>query len=303
MATETGLSFLKRGATLRRPNNKRHGSASTTTTAHAGGAYEKGQQVKATRQPLGPWMIFCLVVTSCFPSPLLKCFGESAFSNAPAARSRAGRRADLFTPLDRRLTPSDLSSHAGLRTKERQTAWREKMGLLFVIALSMTAVGFLTFGFTKSVCGTPSLRYRSGDIGTGSMIFHGYAYDLDGFKHPAAAGIEGGSNPLYNLFDAGGKDGSFLFQTVNERCLDIITPAAGTGIPVSGEKLGWYFPCNIYNQWGTSAVNITGYAEGVLCHTQADARTQFAALKPLGQVYFTWEDLKNSTRNLGVYDG
>ncbi|KAL8286481.1 hypothetical protein RQP46_004498 [Phenoliferia psychrophenolica] len=260
MANETGLSMFKRGATLRRPNNKRRGSASTQQ-----GAHEKAPHAKPVKQPLGPWMIFCLIVTSCCPSPLLKCFG--------------------------------------LRTKDRQTAWREKMGLLCVIGLSMTAVGFLTFGFTKSVCGTPGLRYRSGEVDTGSMIFHGYTYDLNTFKHPAAAGIEGGSNPLYNQFDAGSKDGSFLFQTVNERCLDIIKPATGSAIPATGNKLGWYFPCNLYNQWGSSAVNLTGYAEGVLCHTQSDARTQFAALSPLGQVYFTWDDLKNTTRNLGVYDG
>lgn len=167
----------------------------------------------------------------------------------------------------------------------------------------MGAVGYLTFGFTTTVCGTPALRYRSGDVDTGSMIFQGYDYDLDSFQHPSAAGIEGGTNPLYDLFDAGGKDGSFLFQTVNKRCLGIITPASGSAIPVDGEKLGWYFPCNLFNQWGTSVVNMTGYSEGAMCHTQTDARTQFAALKPLGQVYFTWGDLKNSSRNLGVYDG
>lgn len=135
------------------------------------------------------------------------------------------------------------------------------------------------------------------------MIFHGYNYDLTNFSHPAANGIDGGSNPLYTEFNAGSMDGSFLFQTVNDKCLDIITPAAQTGIAVDGDRLGWYFPCNLYNQWGTSTVNLTGYAEGVLCHTQTDARSQFSALKPLGQVYFLWEDLKNTSRNLGVYDG
>lgn len=177
------------------------------------------------------------------------------------------------------------------------------MGLLAIVGLSMAAVGFLTFGFTKSVCGTPALRYKSGTISTGSMIYQGYNYDLDKFAHPAAPGIAAGSNPLYNLFGAASMDGSFLFQTVNKKCLNIITPAVGTGIKTNGQQLGWYFPCNLYNQWGSSAVNKTGYAEGVMCHTQTDARQQFSALKPLGQVYFNWSDLKNSTRNLGVYNG
>lgn len=190
-----------------------------------------------------------------------------------------------------------------MRTKDRQSAWREKIGLLAIIALSMAAVGFLTFGFTKSVCGTPALRYRAGSIEGGSMVFHGYNYDLNNFSHPAANGIEGGSNPLYTEFNAGSMDGSFLFQTVNDKCLDVITPTAQSGITHQGNQMGWYFPCNLYNQYGTSVRNLTDYAEGTLCHTQADARSQFAALKPLGQVYFLWDDLKNMTRNLGVYDG
>lgn len=135
------------------------------------------------------------------------------------------------------------------------------------------------------------------------MVYHGYNYDLDKFQHPAAAGIAGGSNPLYNLFNAAAMDGSFLFQTVNANCLGIIKPAVGTGIPSNGNSLGWYFPCNLYNEWGSSPVNKTGYAEGALCHTQANARARFNALTPLGQVYFDWSDLTNSTRNLGVYDG
>ncbi|BGP38745.1 Chitin synthase, class 3 [Rhodotorula kratochvilovae] len=271
MATETGLNLFKRGGTLRRPGS---GSGSGggggagklgKKNAHPGGAYERAQKAKMQKKPLGAWMIYCKIVTACFPAPLLRCFG--------------------------------------FKTKDRQSAWREKIGLLSIIAICMALVGFLTFGFTQSVCGTPSLRYRAGNIDTGSMIFHGYDYDMDGFRHPAAAGISEGSNPLYDIFDAGGKDGSFLFQKVNQKCLGIITPASGTGITHNGDEMGWYFPCNLYNQWGTSVRNLTDYAEGTMCHTQSDARVQFSQLKALGQVYFPWHDLKNSSRNLAVYDG
>ncbi|GAA6027796.1 hypothetical protein JCM8097_001722 [Rhodosporidiobolus ruineniae] len=260
MANETGLSIFKRGGTLRRPR----GGNKAGMQVLPGGAYERRQQAKQAKPPVGAWMIYCRVLTACFPAPLLRCFG--------------------------------------FKTKDRQDAWREKMGLLGVIALSMAAVGFLTFGFTQSVCGTPALRYHAGSIEGGSMIFHGYDYDFDNFSHPAAAGIEGGSNPLYDEFNAAGKDGSFLFQKVNEKCLGVITPASGTGITHNGDAMGWYFPCNLYDQWGTTPVNLTGYETGAYCHTQTDARQHFAALKPLGQVYFTWDDLKNSSRNLGVYD-
>ncbi|SGZ16977.1 BQ5605_C020g09085 [Microbotryum silenes-dioicae] len=263
MATETGLSMFKRGTTLRRPNNLQSGASNQAVKA--GGSYEKSRMSNMQKQPLGPWMVFCRVVTILVPSALLKCFG--------------------------------------LRSKDRRDAWREKIGMLCIIATCMAAVGFLTFGFTSSVCGTPPLRYRHNTIQGGSMIFHGYDYDLNNFTHVEAYGIGAGTNPLYSSFGAGGMDGSFLFQKVNEKCLDIITPTAGTGIPTSGNKLGWYFPCNLYNQYGTSTHNLTGYSEGRLCHTQADARTAFSKLKSQGQVYFEWSDLKNASRNLGVYDG
>jgi chitin synthase len=177
------------------------------------------------------------------------------------------------------------------------------MGLLVIICVGMLGVGFLTFAFTTTVCGQAPLAFPNGNIGGGSMIYNGYAYGMDKFEHPAAAGIAGGSNPLYTQFDASAKDGSFLFQKVNQNCLGIITPAAGTGIPSNGQELGWYFPCNLYNQWGSSSVNKTGYAEGVLCHTQSSARSQFTSLEQLGRVSFEWSDLQNTSRNIGVYDG
>lgn len=275
MAHETGLSILKRGATMRRL---------TKTSSTPDDRKSPSRLVKSKKEPIGPWMMYCYVITFCCPSPLLKCFGASLLIAIDG-----GAVLILVTP--------------GLRSKDRQRAWREKIGLLGIILLTMAFVGYLTFGFTNSVCGKPPLRYRTGKIEGGSMIYHGYNYDMDKFVHPPAAGINGGTNPLYDLFAAGGKDGSFLFQTVNEKCLGIITPATGTGIVSEGERMGWYFPCNLYNQYGSSPVNKTGYAEGRMCHTTSDARSQFSAMKPLGQVYYLWDDLKNSSRNLGVYNG
>ncbi|GAA5867216.1 hypothetical protein JCM3774_002377 [Rhodotorula dairenensis] len=266
MANESGLNLFKRSGTVRRRGPK--GQQQQQQQVLPGGAYEQNRRAKQKGKPMSPWMIYCQIITACLPSPLLKCFG--------------------------------------LKTKDRRNAFREKLGLLSIIALCMTFVGFLTFGFTKVACGKPALRYRAGTIGTGSMIFHGYDYDMDRFSHPAAAGIAEGSNPLYDVFDAAAKDGSFLFQKVNQRCLDVITPAAGTGITHNGNEMGWYMPCNMFNQWGSTTPNFTAYAEGYTCHTQGDARTQFAELtksRRQGQVYFEWSDLKNASRNLGVYDG
>ena len=198
---------------------------------------------------------------------------------------------------------------AGLHSKERQRAWREKVALLAIVVSLMAAVGFLTFGFTQTVCGKEPLRFHSGSVAGGSMIFHGWDYSMDKFEHPGAAGIVENSNPLYQGFNTGGMDGSFLFQKVNQKCLNLITPAAGTGIPHNGNQLAWYFPCNLFNQYGTSPSNLTGYTDGVLCHTQSDARSQFDlassqtvnGMKREGPVYFTWENIRNDSRNLGVY--
>jgi chitin synthase len=199
---------------------------------------------------------------------------------------------------------------AGLKTPDRQRAWREKIGLLGVVAALMAAVGFLTFGFTQAVCNHAPLTFHWSSVQSGSMVFNGYDYSMDRFAHPDVPGVGGGSNPLYSDWNAGGRDGSFMFQNVNQHCKGIITPAAGTGIPVSGDNMGWYFPCNIFSLDGSSPVNKTGYTQGQLCHTQADARQEFSqassgqtviGMKREGQVFYTWDDIANSSRNLGVY--
>lgn len=176
----------------------------------------------------------------------------------------------------------------------------------------MAAVGFLTFGFTSTVCNNGALRFQAGTIQSGSMIFHGYDYSMDRFQHPGAAGVEANSNPLYTDWNAGSKDGSFLFQNVNQNCKGLITRAAGnTDIPVDGDgNLGWYFPCALHDQYGSTPPNKTDYAGGQLCHTNPpSARNMFyearnrnvSGMQWEGPVYYSWANITNSTRNLGVY--
>ena len=190
----------------------------------------------------------------------------------------------------------------GKKTPEAQRAWREKIGIVSIVAYLMAVVGFLTFGFTQTVCGEQKLRIKGGEANNGSLVINGYDYDLAKWDHPAALPtFNGSTSPLYSdEWMAGGKDASFLFQNVNQHCKGIITPAQGSGIRTDNNgNMGWYFPCNLHDQNGTSAVNITGYSEDTNCHLSS--RQQFSAYVPTAQIYYTWDMVANEKRNLAVY--
>jgi chitin synthase len=228
---------------------------------------ERQKRLDAVKPP-SLWNVYCAIITFWCPDFVLKCFGKPA--------------------------------------KAQQRAWREKMGLISIILLIMTFVGFLTFGFTATVCGRPGLRLRVNYVTDGYMIFHGSAYDLSESQHPAALGIPAAANVLYDLPQKhGGQDGSFLFQNVNGKCKGLITLASGSDVPTNADQdLAWYFPCNTFNQDGSSAPNKSvGYYLGYSCHTIGSAREAFYGLNSAGDVYFTWDDIKNVSRNLMVYSG
>ena len=225
------------------------------------------KELNALRPP-SLWNVYCAIVTFWCPGAVLSCFGKPA--------------------------------------KAQQRAWREKMGLISIIVLIAAFVGFLTFGFTQAVCGQPGLRLKVNHVDSGYMIFHGSAYDFEGSHHPAARGIPQGSNILYDLpHKYGGQDGSFFFQNVNGACKGLITPAPGSDVPTNDAgDLAWYFPCTAFNQDGSSTPNLTTpYYLGYACHTTSNGRAAFYNLRSRGEVYFTWGDIKNSSRNLMVYSG
>lgn len=196
----------------------------------------------------------------------------------------------------------------GLRSPEQQRAWREKMGLLSIILILMAGVGFLTFGFTTAVCGKPPDRFHGGaidaaHISNNSVVFHGYSYNFTDFKHPPIGAFDGQTNPLNNRdWNLSGNDASFFFQNTNQHCLNIITKSPGSSITGKSNLLDWYFPCNVYSQYGSSGANLTGYESGTNCHTSPKARSLFSQIQPSGQVYYTWDDVKNPSRNLAVYE-
>ncbi|PWZ02348.1 putative Csh5-chitin synthase 5 [Testicularia cyperi] len=217
--------------------------------------------------PVGAWMIYCYVLTICCPGPFLKVFG--------------------------------------IRTPEQQRAWREKMGLIGIVTTCMAAVGFLTFGFTQAVCGTPPDRYTLGTIDVGSMTFNGYDYNFDGFIHPqvgpfGADTIYNRTNPIYSEpWSSGGQDGSLLFQNVGGSCASFITNANGT-------QPARYFDCRLVRQDGKG-----GYSNNTMCHTGTALINQFnnggipsnSIIKKRGQVSLNWNNVTDTTRNLAVYRG
>lgn len=192
----------------------------------------------------------------------------------------------------------------GMRKKERQVAWREKIGLISVILLIAAFVAYLTFGFTATVCDNDIIRIRNDEVNTGSLIINGRAYDLTRSKHPAAMGIPAGSNVLYPPVDAGGQDASFLFQNVNDHCLNVLVPKSNSSIPSDGKRLAYYMPCQSFALDGSTKPNFTSpHYEGYACHTSDMARKALWGLKVTGEVYFTWEDIKKTERNLVVVNG
>jgi chitin synthase len=200
--------------------------------------------------------------------------------------------------------PAPLLSLFGIRGKDRQFAWREKIGLLTCILYIGVFVGYITFGFTRTVCGNSDPRTQNNHVSTGNLIINGRAFDLTSSRHPKAAGIPAGANVLYPPVGAGGMDASFLFQNVNGNCKKLIVPRDNCSIPYNDDDLAWYMPCKLMNQDGSSSPNFTEeYYKGWACHTSEIAREAYYSLKVTSEVYFTWDDIRNSSRNLVVYSG
>lgn len=245
-----------------RSASKRQPKKLARKSAGAAGAEEKRKQkIKEASGTPTLWGTYCHMITFFIPNIVLSCFG--------------------------------------MPKKEQQRAWREKIGLVSIILLIATFVGFLTFGFTQVVCpeGGPS-RLQVNKVDQGYMIFHGKAYDLTRSRHPLARGISGGGNVLWDMDEPhGGQDGSFLFQNVNGKCKGLIEAAPNSDVPTDKDgNLAWYFPCNTFNQDGSSSPNTSvGYYLGYSCHTSREARDNFYDLKSAGDVFFTWDDIRNSS--------
>ena len=270
---QSGLNLFKRGATIRRKASQGTPRPPNATQSNRAGAQRDADENLGCLGNFAPgpkdaWMVYCFLLTCWIPTFVIR-------------------------------------SCCGRRTPEAQRAWREKMGLVSIVLGLMATVGFLTFGFTQTVCGDQRLRIKGGQANNGSLVVNGFDYDLATWRHPVALPeFNGTTSPLYqDEWMAGGKDASFLFQNVNRHCYGVITPSSGSGITHDAGNLNmaWYFPCNLHDQNGTSPQNLTGYSSNLNCHTSANARNQFNAIVPTAEIFYTWDMVQNTNRNLAVY--
>ncbi|KAI8632339.1 glycosyltransferase family 2 protein [Xylariaceae sp. FL1651] len=277
-ATSDSSPPRERSGDMEKSRTRSHATRRRRSSGHKAPKLSKDSKrskPKETIRPLSVWNVYCAIITFWCPDFILNC--------------------------------------CGFRSKAQRRAWREKMGLISIILYLMTFVGFLTFGFTEVVCSSPAVRLHVNDVSDGFMIFHGTAYDLTKSAHPPADGIPlrpDGRYPniLYDIpnMSYGGRDGSFMFQNVNGKCKGLITAAENSDVPHNSDgDLAWYFPCTTFAQDGSTQPNFTWpYYTGYSCHTTQKARdTFYLSLHGTGDVFYTWEDVKNETRNLVVYSG
>lgn len=174
--------------------------------------------------------------------------------------------------------------------------------MVSIIFMLCFTVGFLTFGFNVVLCGKEPNRIRHGHVDTQSAVLLGRAYLLKDFNHPVVPGIaQTTSNLLAKPFpDAGGRDMTFMFQNINRACKDVL---GGKQHDQYGNVWN-YFPCVVTNiRSDTKPMPGVG-KQG--CHVGPEsikARQVIKQLRFMGEVYFSWEDLKEPGTNYAVYNG
>lgn len=145
------------------------------------------------------------------PVPLIQPQHAPLAGSGPAAPD-AGIEWDAWRIFSRIVTfwaPSVLlSSLGGLKDKQVQQAWREKIALCFIIAVLCAILGFLTVGFQKVLC--PESAQSTGKfsrIGTmpNTLGVQGVLYQLT--KIPAVDGVD-----FRELIKSPGQDITTLFQ-------------------------------------------------------------------------------------------
>ncbi|KAG1150432.1 hypothetical protein G6F37_000877 [Rhizopus arrhizus] len=195
-------------------------------------------------------------------------------------------------------TPSSLLRACGIKDKSMQNIWREKVALVIIIVFLCVFVGFLTFGFNATMCGIAPNRILPAGVKENHIVISGRAFDLNSFKHPANVQGMPESGDLQEL-GVGGKDLTFLFQTVNYNCKDILKPITPDD---DNGNVANYFPCVALDRNNPNIIPTDNYQrEG--CHISINARMALKELSVIGDIYYNWTDIKESGTNYMVFNG
>ncbi|KAI9020449.1 glycosyltransferase family 2 protein [Hyaloraphidium curvatum] len=171
-----------------------------------------------------------------------------------------------------------LLSCCGIKTRDQQDAWREKVALCIIILLLCTLVGFLTFGFTQTVCGKPAPRIQGSQLAAaGATAIYGRGISTDGYTHPPTE---------YGLIDLWtwtvGRDIGFLFPPPPEQ--SVCRRVLGSNYT--------HWPCTIPGVWPRQQGCVVRSRRTAACHYSAEARdVAFRQLRFQGDVFFDWEQI------------
>ena len=187
--------------------------------------------------------------------------------------------------------PRSLMKLCGMKTKDRRLAWREKIGLLSIILYIGILVTYLTFGLSSTLCNYSRERLSFEDVSPMVVVINGKTYPYESNYNTDVEYVTVTDDSLVGPSKYGGTDISFQFQNVNGNCHGLIMPKENCTIPRdSDDNLAWYFPCT-----GESIIS--------QCHLSETTRSQFYDLESEADIFYTWQQLKNDSRNLIVYSG
>ena len=187
----------------------------------------------------------------------------------------------------------------GIKDKQMQQAWREKVSLVLIILILCISVGFLTFGFNAAVCGRQATRIRPTGINEDQIIISGRVFNLKSFTHATPfPGIPASGDLLEMGY--GGRDLSFMFQTVNYNCKGIFKPMVADD--PQGNVVN-YFPCVPLDRNDPTKVNSTDNPSRDGCHVSPKARKALRNLEVAGDIYYNWTDIQEPGTSLVAFNG
>lgn len=195
--------------------------------------------------------------------------------------------------------PSFMMRLMGIKDKQVQQAWREKVTLVIIIVCLCVGVGFLTFGFNATVCGQQPHRIKPNGVAENQVIISGRVFDVKHFKHPTPyPGIPGSGDLLEMGY--GGRDLSLLFQTVNYNCKGILQPIVKDD---AHDNVINYFPCVPINRDQPQKINGTDNPKREGCHVSPKARNALRKLEVVGDIYYNWTDIQKPGTSLVAFNG